>query len=202
MTKWRRTSGRCQIKSAFKRFMRGLIFWQKHKRTNCLLWTLNGLLTLGVWRSWGTVSHRCCRSRPWPDRPHQRIGSADRPKTGTSRSSCVHQSPSRNKRQKSEHKWTLRYHPEDMTDVWRVPHPEQRHALQAPDFDQAPVAAAVNPCGADPHTLDWSRMLEVTFLYTFPRLKIPHWQNNSKYKAHMDTTFWCLVRKLSKDTTA
>lgn len=51
-----------------------------------------------------------------------------------------------------------------MGDARRSSHPDQHPVLQVPDFDQAPGTAAVNCSGVDPHTLERSRMLEVTLL--------------------------------------
>lgn len=67
-----------------------------------------------------------------------------------------------------------------MDDAQRSSHPGQHRVLQVPDFDQAPGTAAVNGCGLDPHTLDRSRMLEVTFLDMFSCLQTPHWQSDGK----------------------
>lgn len=66
-------------------------------------------------------------------------------------------------------------HPEDVEeDAQRSPHPDQRRLLQVPDLDQAPGTAAVNRGSVDPHTLDRSGMLEVTFLDVFSCLKTPN----------------------------
>lgn len=97
---------------------------------------------------------------------------------------------------------STRIHAADVEgDAQPPPHPDQRRLLQVPDFDQAPGTAAVNRRSVDPHTLDRSRVLEVTFLHMFPRLKAPHWQRDSKCKAHTDASFRTLVTTLSKYTT-
>lgn len=95
-----------------------------------------------------------------------------------------------------------RIHPEDVVDdAQRSSHPDQRPALQVPDLDQAPGTAAVNGRGVDPHTLDRSGMLEVTFLHMSSCLQTPHWQSDGEYRAHVEASLRFLVTTLSKRTT-